>query len=216
MTILQPLKHTTSRTRQAYDAIKAAILSAELEPGTLLLEDDLAKQLKISKTPVRDALQELERDGLVKRIPYRGTYVTEIDEADLREILEIKAVLEGLGGRLATELMTPEELDKAAEILDAAEAAIEAGDLSRADDYGQEFHDLILNFSPNPRLLRFLARLDDQMHRLRLQSTRTAGRTQLSLHEHREILEFIRQGEPAKVESSLRDHLRSVLNSLVG
>ena len=216
MATLQPLKHTTSRTSQAYNAIKAAILSAEMEPGSLLLEDDLAKQLKISKTPVRDALQELERDGLVKRIPYKGTYVTEIGVSDLREILEIKAVLEGLGGRLVTKFMTPEEMDKAAAILDASEAAIKAGDLSRADGYGQEFHDLIINFSHNLRLLRFLARLDDQMHRLRVQSTRTAERTQLSLHEHREVLEFIRQGDRAKVESSLRDHLRSVLNSSVG
>ena len=102
---------------RAYAAIKEAILSLKLQPGTLLVETELARQLGISKTPVRDALQELEREGLVTRILFKGTYVTEVSARDAEEIFQLRAVLEGLAARLATPRLTPEDLARARQLL---------------------------------------------------------------------------------------------------
>ncbi len=91
---------------KAYHAIKAAILSLKLKPGDPLVESDLAQQLGISKTPVRDALLELEREGFVTKVPFKGTYVTEITLKDVREVFQVRAVLEGLAARLAAPLFS--------------------------------------------------------------------------------------------------------------
>jgi DNA-binding GntR family transcriptional regulator len=204
----------TTLTKQAYAVIKEAILSLELKPGAPLVEEELAAQLGISKTPVRDALLELERDGLVVRIPYKGTYVSEITEQDAREIFELRAVLEGLAGRLATSSVTLGELDQAKTILDAYEKSLVTGDLAEASALGEKFHKLIYSRAPNQRLLAFLKVLDEQLRRLRFISNRESGRLQKSVAEHRKILSALRQGDPELVESALRDHHHSVLCDL--
>ena len=88
-------------TERVYSSVKEAILSLNLKPGSPLVEDELAGQLGTSKTPVRDALLALERDGLVTKIPYKGTYVSELTEDDAVEIFQLRSALEGLASRLA-------------------------------------------------------------------------------------------------------------------
>ncbi|MFN8455951.1 MAG: GntR family transcriptional regulator [Anaerolineae bacterium] len=210
MAALEPLEGSQTRTERAYVALKEAILSLRLQPGSLLLEDELAEQLGISKTPVRDALQELERDGLVTRVPYKGTYVTEVSEQDVREIVEIKATLEGLAGRLVVGMFTPAELEQAETFLDAADTALTAGDLSEAAEQGFKFHDFILGRAPNQRLLNMMEVLDTQMYRaLRSFAIRTHERMTKSSVEHRHILAALREGDPDQVELAFRHHLFS-------
>ncbi len=199
--MLKPIDGNQTRTERAYSAIKEAILSLKLKPGTLLLEDEVAEQLRISKTPVRDAIQELEHDGLVARIPYKGTYVTDISEHDAQESNEIKATLEGPAGRLVVDMFTSEELDQAELFLDAADAALTAGDLSEAAEQGFKFHEFILDRAPNKRLLTIMGVLDTQMHRALLSfAIRTSERLTKSSAEHRHILAALRQGDPDQVD----------------
>lgn len=211
-----PLKRRLTRTEwEAYAAIKEAILSLKLEPGTPLLEDELVEQLNISKTPVRSALMHLERDGLVVRAPYKGTYVSEITAKDIREIVQLKAVLEGFAGRLATGTLTPDDLDQAERILDAADKALLAGNLTESSDLGTHFHEFIFERVSNQRLKSMLEMFQDQTRRLRLMATRTTGRTEKSAAEHRRILAALRQGDPDKVEAAFREHLHSFLDDVV-
>lgn len=201
-------------TQQAYSVIKEAILQLKLAPGTPLVEEELAFQLGTSKTPVRDALLELERDGLVIRIPYKGTYVSEISEQDAKEIFELHAVLEGLAGRLATASLTPEELDQAEAILDAYDQALAAEDWEAATACGQQFHRIVIQRASNHRLLAILRTLDDQLHRLRRISNQDLVRLQKSAGEHRRILAALREGDPELVEAAFREHHHSVLHDL--
>jgi DNA-binding GntR family transcriptional regulator len=129
------------------------------------VESELANQLGISKTPVRDALQELERDGLVVRLPFKGTYVTEVTERDLREIFQLRAVLEGLAARLATPLLTPQELDELDHNLSAAEAALARGDLALCSRLGKSVHDAIIEKANNERLIPMIRNLDESLLR---------------------------------------------------
>jgi len=199
---------------QAYLAIKAAILSLDLEPGHPLVESELAEQLGISKTPVRTALQELERDGLVTKVLYKGTYVTGITSHDIREVFQLRAVLEGLAARLSVPALDESDLAQARELLSATETALETGDRALASQYGAQFHDLIRRKADNQRLLLIVRNLDDHTRRFRLLSDQISGRLEKSLGQHEAILEALEARDPKLAEQRVRQHLHSVLEEL--
>lgn len=199
---------------KAYDIIKDAILTLKLEPGAALVETDLAQDLGISKTPVRDALQELEREGFVTRILFKGTYVTEVTIKDLEEIFQLRAVLEGFTSFLATGRFEKEEIDRLENYLQAAEAALAQGDLNLCSENGKKLHDAIINKADNQRLTTIIRNLDDHLQRFRLISDRIQGRLDTSVKEHHEIVNAIRRRDPAAAELAMRNHLFSVLADL--
>jgi len=199
---------------KAYRAIKSAILSLKLRPGDPLVESDLAQQLGISKTPVRDALLELEQEGFVTKVLFKGTYVTEVTLKDVREIFQLRAVLEGLAARLATPLFSSQELDLIAENLAVAEAALAEGNLDLCSVRGKGLHDVIINKADNQRMTLIIRNLDDHVQRFRLLSDQISGRLNKSVKEHRRVLEALRQRDPVAAEQAMRDHLFSVLQDL--
>lgn len=197
-------------THKAYSAIKAAILSLQLEPGAALVENELAGQLGISKIPLREALHQLENEGLVTRIPYKGVYVSGVTTREAAEIAAIRGVLEGLAARLAARRLTDEQIEQAEEILSEAEKALrqEKKDLCVAK--GKEFHDFVIAHCGNSQLSPILDNLDDRFHRFRLLSNEIRGRTSLSMREHQRILKALKRRDPDAVEQAMRDHLTSV------
>lgn len=213
---LPKIAEPVSLKDKAYNAIRGAILSLKLKPGDPLVESDLAQQLGISKTPVRDALLELEREGFVTKIPFKGTYVTEITLKDVCEVFQLRAVLEGLAARLAAPLFSAEELEEAEKIVAAAEAALAEGDIALCSEHGRRFHRLIINKADNQRLQTIILNLDDHLQRFRLLSDQINGRLNKSLKEHRNILEALRRRDPIAAEEAVRDHLTSVLQDLSG
>jgi DNA-binding GntR family transcriptional regulator len=199
---------------KAYNVIKSAILSLKLKPGDPLVESDLAQQLGISKTPVRDALLELEREGFVTKILFKGTYVSEVTLKDVREVFQVRAVLEGLAARLAVPFLSANELEAAEKIIAAAEAALAEGDIVLCSEHGKRFHRLIINKADNQRLQTIILNLDDHLQRFRLLSDQINGRLNKSLKEHRKILQALRGREPIAAEEAVRGHLFSVLQDL--
>jgi DNA-binding GntR family transcriptional regulator len=208
---LNPVRTGMTLTERVYTTIKEAILDLKLQPGSPLVEDELARQLGTSKTPVRDALFTLERDGLVTKIPYKGTYVSEISVRDATEIFELRAVLEGLAARMATDSFGPAEFAEAERLLDAADEARDRGDREAASLFGAQFHGLILQQAEIRRLKPILAKLEEQLRRLRRLSDLRQGRLEKSSREHRQILQALRDGDPLIVEQAMRNHLRSVV-----
>jgi DNA-binding GntR family transcriptional regulator len=211
---LPKIAEPVSLKDKAYNAIKSAILSLKLRPGDPLVESELAQQLGISKTPVRDALLELEREGFVTKILFKGTYVTEVTLRDIHEIFQLRAVLEGLAARLATPLFSLQELDQITENLTAAEAALAEGKLALCSERGKTLHDAIINKAENQRLNLITRNLDDHVQRFRLLSDQISGRLNKSVKEHRRVLEALRQRDPVAAEQAMRDHLFSVLQDL--
>lgn len=218
-----PTSHTLERVDtalplkdKAYAAIKDAILSVRFEPGMPLVESDLAQQLGISKTPIRDALQELEREGFVTRVLYKGTQVTEVCTKDIVEVFQLRAVLEGLAARLAAPLFSASELDRIAEYLTAAEAALADGNLALCSEKGRKLHYAIIDKSEadNLRLARIIRNLDDHVQRFRILSDRISGRLDKSVVEHRQVLDALYQRDPLAAEQAMRDHLFSVQHDL--
>jgi len=212
---LEKVGNASSLKDKAYIAIKDAILSLKLEPSAPLVEGDLAQQLGISKTPVRDALQELEREGFVTRVLFKGTYVTDVTMKDMAQVFPLRAVLEGLAARLATPLFTSPELDQIAADLTAAEAALDKGNLALCSERGQKLHKAIINKVDNQRLTTIIHNLDDHVRRFRALSDRISGRLNKSVKEHRRVLDALYRQDAAAAEQAMRDHLFSVLQDLL-
>lgn len=199
---------------RAYAAIKDAILSLRFEPGMPLVEGDLAQQLGISKTPVRDALQELEREGFVARVLFKGTYVTDVTVTDIREIFQLRAILEGYAARLAAPLLSDEELVQIEQYLTAADTALAEGDMALCSSLGECIHNAVLDKAGNQRLTSITHNLDEHVRRLRVLSDRISGRLGKSVEEHRCVLSALRRRDPDDAEQAMREHLLSVLQDL--
>ena len=211
---LEKVGDPVSLKDRAYIRIKNAILSVKLKPGTPLVETQLAEELGISKTPVRAALEELEREGFVTRILFKGTYVTEVTIKDLTEVFQLRAVLEGLAARVATPLFSPDELDQIDRNLTSAETALAEGNLALCSKLGKLLHDAIIDKADNSRLTLIIRNLDDHVQRFRAISDQISGRLNKSVKEHRRILDALRRQDPDGAEQAMRGHLHSVLQDL--
>lgn len=206
---LSPLEDVSLAGR-AHQVLRTAILQMTLAPGESLVEHKLANALGISKTPVRQALQRLEQAGLVVGIPNRGYFVSELTLSDAREILEIRAALEGLAARQAASRLTPSDLAVMEELLRNARELLEQDELERCAEIGHDFHRLVLSRSDNHRLGPMIEILNDQFHRIRLLSSRVPGRLPHSLDEHARIFNALQKGDGNLAEAHMRAHLLEV------
>ena len=123
-------------------------------------------------------------------------------------------MLEGLAARLALKSLSPQELDEIEAVLDAADEARGRGDFDAASACGAQFHRAIHRHTHNRRLLPILENLEDQLQRLRELSNRGSGRLEKSSHQHRQVLEALREGDADRAEHAMRSHLESVLDDL--
>lgn len=207
---LAPLPEVPSLSTRVYEAIKEAILSLTFPPGELLTIGRLADQLGASRTPVRDALLILEREGLVSIVPQRGAYVSPITPRDVEEIFELRIVLEGYACRVAAGRVTPEELARAEATLDAANAAFARGEKMRAADIGRPVHELVVRKVGNDRLMRSLNDLETHYARIRHFAVLIPDRFAASDRQHRAILAALKDGDADRSAEAMTDHLRSI------
>jgi len=196
------------RTMQeiAYDAIRDGILAGRHAPGQRLIADELAKELGVSRMPVREALHRLEVAGLVTITPHRGAVVSALSEAECIEIYHVRAVLDGLATRLATPHLTEVDHARLATLLAEMAAGVEAKDPQRVLNVNREFHLVIWSAARAPRLRDLLENLYDSSQRFRNISVLIPGRLDQITHEHRLIAEALVRGDAAAAEQYANEH----------
>ena len=196
------------RTMQeiAYDAIRDGILAGRHAPGQRLIADELAKELGVSRMPVREALHRLEVAGLVTITPHRGAVVSALSEAECIEIYHVRAVLDGLATRLATPNLTEVDHARLATLLAEMAAGVEAKDPQRVLNVNREFHLVIWSAARAPRLRDLLESLYDSSQRFRNISVLLPGRLDQITHEHRLIAEALVRGDAAAAEQYANEH----------
>lgn len=204
----------------AYQAIRRRIIQAELEPGAPLSENQLAAALGISRTPIRESLQMLEREGLVRVIPQRGAYVAELSTQDIFEIYQIREQLESLAARIAAERLTEGDLAELHHLVERMGQPGNPLDGEAVTDADMRLHRLIVSTTKNRRLEQILGTLDDQVHRLRCLTMRylsqpNGGRPSDSVAEHAAIVQALRSRNPAEAERAMRRHLQRARDSVV-
>ena len=153
-----------------FTSLREAIIKGELRPGERLLEVQLAEQLGVSRTPIREAIRKLELEGLVIMLPRRGATVAGITKKHLEEVLEIRNALEVLAVDLACDKMTEENLNKLRRMEEKFELAIQSDDIVKLADLDEEFHRLIHQSGGNERLSNILENLREQIYRYRLEA----------------------------------------------
>ena len=196
--------------------LRAAILGGELEPGSIHSAVSLAEHLGVSPTPVREAMIELTRSGLVEVLPNRGFRVTVIDDRDLDEVAELRLMLEVPAVRLLIERASDEELTTLEEPLQALEGAADRNDVPAFLLADREFHLQLLRLTGNHRLVNIVAGLRDQTRLVGLHSLAVAGALKSSAAEHRPILEEIRKRDKKAAERQMTKHLEHTRGTWAG
>ena len=200
-----------------FERLLDAIVKGSIKPGDRLSETLIAKQLGVSRGPLREAIRRLEGRKLVERTPNVGPRIVSLTPEDLIEIFYIRERLEGLAVRLATERMTEQALDQLEERLaaHARNAALQRGDgyLQNAGD--DDFHYLIVQGSGSKRLQELLC--NDLYHLLRIyrfKSSETVGRAKAALREHKAILSAMRKRDIDEAERLMMQHIAAARENL--
>ena len=214
MSVLKPIA-ITSLAGEVFGKLVQAITSGEFEPGQKLSEAQLARQLGISRGPLREALGRLE-GRLVTRTPRLGVRVIEFDREDLEQLFLVREALEGMAARLAAERMVAEERKQLSELLDhhASQPELAAGSAYYQRSRDDDFHFTIVRGARCERLQQML--LDEVYYQLRIHRLRSSarpGRAQQALSEHREILEALYSRNPDVAEGTMRHHIRNARTS---
>lgn len=191
------------------DRIRDLILGGEYRPGTALSEVRLAEYYEVSRTPVREALKQLQIEGLVEIRPKVGTFVREITRREILEMFEVKETLEGLAARLMARRGQIPELDTLRTNVDASESAVRRNDSAAYAALVHEFHETIVTGSDNLKLAEHYRTLMNQLayHRLVLKSVQHPGRLAKSTAEHRQVLELIIAKDGVGAELAMKDHV---------
>jgi len=202
-------------SRQTYEIILNAILSFEFRPGDRLSVQWLSEQLGVSRTPVKEALQRLEQEGLVTVVARTGTFVSPIEVKDIDEILEARALVEAFAAARAARELSRAELGEAENALENMARALEEDRIARCAELGHGLHLIILTKLANDRLEGFLKQMDLQYTRVRRIFSHKASRQQQSLDEHYGILKRLKDHDSAAAFSAMYDHHLSVRDDLV-
>lgn len=198
-----------SLRQHAYDRIKEAILQSILAPGQALSEYKLAAELRISRTPIREALRDLCAVGLVKLVPKRGAVVSELSVREIIELYELRELLECHAVRIACLRMSEHDCRAMADDHHEALDQLQRGRTTRAYEFAIRLHARILKGANNNRLSAILEQLQDLTNRLGLLTARKGARGPEALDEHERLIDAIRQRDPDSAEALLRAHIRA-------
>jgi DNA-binding GntR family transcriptional regulator len=212
---IRPLKPTDSLSNRAYDAVKDAILSLQLRPGEFFSIGSLADQLDVSRTPVREALLLLEREGLVHLVPHKGAYIAQITRQDVEEIFELRILLESYAAGLACDRLVDSELERLEQLLKESKRAIDQHEYLTSSDLGRQIHDVLVQKAENSRLNLYLNDLDAHYTRIRRLSALMQGRLYKSHEQHVLILSALKARDPEGARQAMADHLSSVRDDIL-
>jgi GntR family transcriptional regulator, rspAB operon transcriptional repressor len=198
-----------------YRRLVRAIVELELRPGQQLRERQLAEQLGVSKTPIREAFVRLEKEGLVTIAPYRGAIVRGYTPADIREIYELRELLEGFcARRAAMQINDADEADLRGNVR-RSRALLESGSTEDIPALFDQFDRILYRQAAGHRIGGLLVELDLHLERLGYLTIDVPGRLDASVQQHEQILLAITKRDPVAAEAACREHIRSVFADLI-
>ncbi len=204
-----------SLSGRVFQSIRDGILNGKYKEHDELREVTIGKELGVSRTPVREALRQLELEGLVTIIPNKGAYVTGISEKDVNDIYEIRFMLEGLCVRWATEHITSEELDQLEEIILLSEFHMKRGGTSfeQIMELDGRFHMVLYEACKSRMLSHVLTDFHKYVLAARKSSMVSEERVRKSIREHKQILRAIRDKDADMAEQLANEHIRNVIQN---
>jgi len=190
-----------------YKLIKNTIITAQRGPNERLIEEIIAADLGTSRTPVREALQKLEKEGLIFRRRNSGFAVKGVTEEEVEDILDLQCVLEGHAGLLAASRITEKELRSLDDLIARQEACLANSETETLMRLDGEFHDALHRAAKNTRLYDLVQGLRDSMDRYRVIVFRSQTTLYLSIRDHKEMVRLIRAGNGRQIEKLIAKHM---------
>ncbi|MBM7866380.1 FCD domain-containing protein [Heliobacterium gestii] len=198
-----------------FDNLREAIITGVLRPGERLMEIQLAEEMGVSRTPVREAIRKLELEGFVVMVPRKGAYVSNISVKDITDVFELRAALESLAAGLAAQRITEDETEQMERLLVKTMACFEEDNLDDLVETDIDFHDMVYRASRNQRLVQIINNLREQLRRFRTTSLSHPGRMREAWEEHRKLVEAIADRNVVLAQSLAWEHIENAENSML-
>jgi DNA-binding GntR family transcriptional regulator len=195
-----------------YEALKSAIVSGNLAPDNRLVETDIAAQMNVSPTPVREAFKRLSAEGFVTIMPWRGVKVRLIDDFDIIETYECREYLEALAAKLTAKKIDNQGIHKMQQLLKKSAAAKSPTEVAR---FNSEFHNVIISYAGNNRLKNLLGDIHDIILRDRHITAYIRERRNEIHEEHQEILRSLQDHDENLAEQAMRKHVKNGLANFI-
>lgn len=208
------IKENSTLRANVYHELEEAILNGAFAPGDALIEQKISSELGVSRTPVREALRQLELQGLVKTVPNKGTVVVGFSKKDILDIYTIRMRIESLAARWAAVNITDEELLQLREVVELQTFFVERGDYLQVWNLDSRFHDIIFDACRSRTLRDTLTNFHHNIQKARELSFKTAGRAKLSVEEHNAILDAISAHDPDRAESLTATHISMAMHNV--
>lgn len=198
-----------------YEELKLQILTGKIAPGARMMEVELAESMGVSRTPVREAIRKLEKEGLVTIEPRRGAYASRISVKDMVDILEVRQDMEGLAAYLASYRMNPNQMKKLEEISDEYDKAVKDGNMADMIKYDSAFHNLIVESCNNSILMMMINQLQELVLRFRYIYYDNFKRAEKMPEEHRIIMDAIREGRANEARGAADAHIERIKDGVI-
>lgn len=197
-----------------FKTLRENILTGILKPGQRLMEIQLASQLGVSRTPIREAMRMLELEGLVVMIPRKGAVVAEITKKDLEDVLEVRCALEELAVELACAKITRSQIDALKENVLEFQQIMGKDNITALAEKDVEFHDIIFSATNNPRLVQLLSNLREQMYRYRMEYLKDTQTHVRLVKEHETIIHNLEQRDVKNAKKNISSHITNQVTSV--
>ena len=198
-----------------YEELKRQILKGEIAPGHRMMEVELADDMGVSRTPVREAIRKLELEGLVTMIPRRGAEVAQITEKSMNDVLEVRRAMDALCVELACDRITPEELQDLKKACDTFEAAVKTDDIKQIAQADVALHDIIVQATGNQRLIQLVNNLSEQMYRYRFEYIKDFSQHERLVEEHKVIYESIVKKDKETASNMAKVHIDNQKKAII-
>jgi DNA-binding GntR family transcriptional regulator len=202
-------KNSVPIREKTYLYLKSKILSGHFKPGRRLIEEDLAEELGVSRTPVREAFHKLELEGLITPLETRGFIVPKDSKGEMEELFEIRAILEGYALRIISEAVSGETLEQLNGLIERAEEAYRGKDLDGIFKWNTEFHDLLNQLvAHKPKLYGMIVDIRKYVLRYRKDTLQYLNGAKRTIDGHRKIILALKLKDPDLCEQIMRKHIQ--------
>jgi DNA-binding GntR family transcriptional regulator len=201
-----------SLRKQVYNDLRIAILTGKIPSGARLVESVLASEMGVSRTPIREALHQLDMEELVYSIPRVGYLVSDMSEYDIEDLFATRAAIEQVVARLALEKITPEDLKKIENNLNKAENFIKKGLTTKTVSLDMEFHEIICRACRSKRLYQISQLLREHMHKFRIASLHLPEIAKRAHEGHIDIFRALKSKDRKRLDHAILSHMEEIKN----
>jgi len=198
-----------------YEELKTQILTGKIAPGTRMMEVELAENMGVSRTPVREAIRKLEKEGLVSIEPRRGAYASDISIKDMVDVLEVRQDLEAMAAAIAAQKATDDQKEELRKATVEYRKAVDAGDIPQMIKWDEAIHQIIFSCTDNKTLVQLASQVQELALRFRYIFYDDFSRFEDQPQMHKAIFDAIADGDEARARKAADEHISALKNSII-